>query len=143
MVIKLKEFEKYIFLFIVGGIGYGIMEISFRGYTHWSMIITGGSAFLCLYIISESLTNTHILVKALLGAVIITTLEFTVGLIVNIVFNMNVWDYTNTPTNLLGIISLPFSICWYVISYVVLGIFNLVNKIKAKQKPYIPLLREN
>ena len=29
-------------VFLIGGISYGIMEILFRGYTHWSMLVTGG-----------------------------------------------------------------------------------------------------
>ncbi len=135
------NFEKYLFLFCFGGIGYGLIEVAFRGYTHWSMIITGGSAFLCLYIINEALENTHILVKSLIGATIITTMELTVGLVVNKTFNLAVWDYTNTPINFLGIISLPFCFCWYIISLVVLKMFNTINKITSTQKFYKPLHR--
>ena len=133
------NFEKYLFLFCFGGLGYGLIEIAYRGYTHWSMIITGGSAFLCLYIINKSFENISIYKKALAGALIITTLELTVGLIVNKTFNLGVWDYTNTPVNFLGIISLPFCICWYVISFIVLKMFNTINKITATQKFYKPL----
>ncbi|MBE6803959.1 MAG: hypothetical protein E7528_03540 [Ruminococcaceae bacterium] len=133
------NFEKYLFLFCFGGLGYGLIEIAFRGYTHWSMIITGGSAFLCLYIINKSFESTSIYKKALVGALIITTLELTVGLVVNKTFNLAVWDYTNTPINFLGIISLPFCFCWYIISLVVLTMFSTINKITSTQKFYKPL----
>lgn len=133
------NFEKYLLLFCFGGLGYGAIEIVFRGYTHWSMIITGGSAFLCLHIINKSFENTSIYKKALIGALVITTLELTVGLVVNNTFNLGVWDYTNTPVNFLGIISLPFCICWYVISYIALKVFNAVNKIIQQLKLYKPL----
>lgn len=133
------NFEKYLLLFCVGSLGYGLIEISFRGFTHWSMIITGGSAFLCLYIINKSFEHTSIYKKALIGAFIITTLELTVGLVVNKTFNLGVWDYTNTPFNFLGIISLPFCICWYMISYISLKIFNILNRIIAQLKLYRPL----
>ncbi len=133
------NFLKYLLLFCIGGLGYGLVEITFRGYTHWSMIITGGSAFLCLYIINKYFENTSIYKKALLGAFIITTLELTVGLVVNKTFNLGVWDYTNTPFNFLGIISLPFCICWYIISFVVLKTFNTINKITTQLKLYRPL----
>ena len=133
------NFEKHLFLFCFGGLGYGLIEIAFRGYTHWSMIITGGSAFLCLYIISKSFESTSIYKKALIGALIITALELTVGLVVNKTFNLAVWDYTNTPINFLGIISLPFCFCWYIISLVVLKMFNTINKITSTQKFYKPL----
>ncbi len=135
------KFEKYLFLFCFGGLGYGLIEIAFRGYTHWSMIITGGSAFLCLYIINKYFENTSIYMKALSGALIITILELTVGLVVNKTFNLAVWDYTDTPANFLGIISLPFCICWYVISFIVLKTLNVINKITAMQKLYKPLHR--
>lgn len=136
------NFLKYLLLFCIGGLGYGLIEIAFRGYTHWSMIITGGSAFLCLYIINESFEHTSIYKKALLGAFIITTLEFTVGLVVNKTLNLGVWDYTNTPFNFLGIISLPFCFCWYIISFVVLKTFNVLKRITAQLKLYRPLHRE-
>ena len=130
----MSNIEKYLLLFIFGGLGYGLIEITFRGYTHWSMVITGGSAFLCIYIIDKTFKNTPIHIKALIGAVIITTMELTVGLVVNKMFNFAVWDYTNTPINFLGIISLPFCICWYAISYVILKVFKLFNKIIEQQK---------
>lgn len=133
------NFEKYLFLFCFGGLGYGGLEIAFRGYTHWSMIITGGSAFLCLYIINKTYENISIYKKALTGALVITTLELTVGLVVNKHFNLAVWDYTNTPVNFLGVISLPFCVCWYLISFIVLKTFNTINKFTSTQKFYKPL----
>ena len=87
--------------FAVGAIGYGLAEVIFRGYTHWSMIITGGAAFLSLYIINNALNDTSIFIKALLGMVVITSLEFSVGIIVNKIFYLDVWDYTNMPGNIL------------------------------------------
>ncbi len=141
MVIFLKKFIIYLIIFILGGFGYGSLEIGFRGYTHWSMIITGGSAFLCLYIINETFENAQIYQKALLGAFVITILELTVGLVVNKMFSLAVWDYTNTPFNLLGIISLPFSFCWYVISYISFIIFKIIKRITAQLILYIPLHR--
>lgn len=137
----MKNIEKYFLLFIIGGLGYGLIEIAFRGYTHWSMVITGGSAFLCLYIINKSLENTPVIIKSLIGAFIITTMELTVGLVVNKIFNFAVWDYTNTPINFMGVISLPFCACWYGISYIIFKAFNFFEKITEQQKFYIPLRR--
>lgn len=137
----MKSIEKHLLLFCVGGLGYGLIEIAFRGYTHWSMIITGGSAFLCLFIIDKRLENISIFKKALLGAFVITTLELTVGLVVNKTFNLGVWDYTNTPVNFLGVISLPFCICWYIISLIVLKTFNKLKKFTVPQKFCKPLHR--
>ena len=135
----MMKFEKYFLLFCVGGLGYGFIEILFRGYTHWSMIITGGSAFLCLYIIYKSFEDTSTYKKAFLGTLTITVLEFTVGIVVNKTFNLSVWDYTNTPINFLGIISLPFCFCWYIISLIALKIFKCINNFITMQQFDKPL----
>ncbi len=131
---NVKVSEKCIFLFIIGGIGYGLLEIAFRGFTHWSMVITGGSAFVSLYLIYRTFPNASILSKALAGCMVITLLEFTVGLIVNKYFSFGVWDYTGSPANILGIISLKFSLCWFAISFFMIAIFITLRRIISWQK---------
>ena len=130
----MKNIEKNIFIFLFGGIGYGLLEIAFRGFTHWSMIITGGSALLILYLINMALPNTPIVLKALLGALSITITEFSVGIIVNKVFSFGVWDYTGTPGNILGIITPAFSLCWFGISLIMIYIFKNIQRIISLQK---------
>lgn len=44
----LRTFFMYISLFLVGGFIYGIIEVTYRGYTHPSMFILGG---VCLILI--------------------------------------------------------------------------------------------
>lgn len=126
--------EKYLIIFLLGGISYGTIEIAFRGYTHWSMVLTGGAAFLSLYLINEALIDTSIFIKAFLGMLVITALEFAVGIVVNKVFALNVWDYSHIPGNIMGQISLPFSACWYGLSMVAFFIFENVNAITDLQK---------
>lgn len=130
----MKDLEKYIFLFLIGGIGYGVIEVLFRGFTHWSMILTGGAAFTSLYIINIALTDASIFIKAFLGMLVITTLEFTVGIIVNKIFALGVWDYTNIPGNIMGQISLQFSACWYGLSVIAFIIFENIHIITDWQK---------
>lgn len=125
----MKNIEKNVFLFLIGGFGYGLLEICFRGFTHWSMIITGGSALVGLYLINQAFPNQSIIIKSLMGCSVITALEFTVGLIVNKLFPFGVWDYTDSPDNILGVISLRFSFCWFLISLVMLIIFMNVQKL--------------
>ena len=138
----MKNIEKYIFIFLFGGFGYGLLEIIFRGFTHWSMIITGGSALLILYLISLSLPNTHIILKALSGAFVITIIEFSVGIIVNKVYSFGVWDYTGTPGNILGIITPSFSLCWFGISFIMISLFSNIQKAISLQKYGKPLHRD-
>ena len=51
-----KILNKYIILWIIGGIIYAMMETLFRGHTHWTMIILGGICFICLGLINEILS---------------------------------------------------------------------------------------
>lgn len=130
----MKNIEKYIFIFLFGGFGYGLLEIAFRGFTHWSMIITGGSALLILYLINHALPNTPTILKALIGALSITIIEFSVGIIVNKVFSFGVWDYTGTPGNILGIITPSFSLIWFMISLIMISVFKNIQRIISLQK---------
>ncbi len=130
----MKNIEKYILIFVIGGFGYGLLEIAFRGFTHWSMIITGGSALLILYLINQALPKTPLLIKALFGALVITIIEFSVGIIVNKVFSFGVWDYTGSPGNILGVITPVFSICWFAISFIMILIFKCIQRIISLQK---------
>ncbi len=130
----MKNIEKYATIFVIGGLGYGLLEIIFRGFTHWSMIITGGSALLSLYLINQAFPDHSIIIKSLIGCSVITIMEFTVGLIVNKLFPFGVWDYTGSPDNILGVISLRFTLCWFVISFIMLSLFITIQKIINLQK---------
>ena len=49
---KLSRSQKCIVMFLFGGFGYGLIEILWRGRTHWSMVLCGGLCFLVMYLIS-------------------------------------------------------------------------------------------
>lgn len=106
---------KSLTIFLIGATAYSISEIAFRGFTHWTMSITGGVIFFILYIIHLNLQNTPLWEKCLLGSVIITAFEFTVGIIVNVILHWHVWDYSRVPFNILGQICLPFTALWFFI----------------------------
>lgn len=106
------SFRELFTVFLIGGIGYGIIEILFRGYTHWSMLITGGACLFLFYIINSTLPGNSLVVRCIISTLIITTLEFLVGYIVNIILQWNVWDYSHMPYNVKGQICLGFSTIW-------------------------------
>lgn len=105
-------------IFAAGAIGYACIEILFRGYTHWSMMLTGGACVLTIYYINIELPRVPLLLRALAGAFVIVIFEFTVGLIVNIWFDWDIWDYSNVPGNILGLICPPFSFAWFLLSLI-------------------------
>lgn len=107
--------QKNTILFLTGGVVYSLVEILWRGYTHWSMAVTGG---FCLLLINIMDNNNHIKLwrKCIIGSGIITFFELFVGCIVNLLLKWNVWDYSRCPMNFFGQICLPFSLLWCFIS---------------------------
>jgi len=102
---------------MLGAVIYSFIEVLFRGFTHWTMALTGGLAYLLIYIVNTKAKTKSLILRCLAGCAIITSLEFIVGCIVNRKFNMSVWDYSNQPGHLLGQICPLFSAIWFLISF--------------------------
>ena len=102
-------------VFILGAGAYGTMELIFRGYTHWSMLLTGGACVLTIYYIQGWLFGLPVVLAALAGAFIITAYEFFVGVLVNLQFGWHVWDYSALPGNILGQICPAFTAVWFCV----------------------------
>ena len=115
IILTIFKLREYLTVWGFGGVTYGLVEVVTRGYTHWSMILTGGLAFLLIYIINGKLGYKSLFLRCLIGCAIITGLEFIVGCIVNRQLNMNVWDYSERPMNILGQICPFFSLMWFLI----------------------------
>lgn len=120
-------------IFVCGAIGYGIFEILFRGYTHWTMMLTGGCCILTIFYFFQEFPRAPLLAKALGGSIIITVFEFTVGLIVNIWFNWGVWDYTDQPGNVLGLVCPLFSLFWFILSLILAIVYQKIVPERKKQ----------
>ena len=111
----MPKFLKYSILYTIGAGGYGLLELLFRGFTHWSMLLAGGTCFCFLYRINDA-PGLKLWKKCLLGSVVITTVEFIAGVIVNLWLDWNVWSYSRYVFNLYGQICLLFSCLWFLIS---------------------------
>ena len=115
----MNKLLKYFTLGILGGVIYVLIELLWRGYSHWSMFLLGGVCFIALGLINEIIPwEMPLTAQMFIGCAIITVLEFITGCIVNLWFGWNVWDYSELPFNLLGQISLKSSIGWYFLSAV-------------------------
>lgn len=118
---------RYAFIYIFGGIGYGLLEILFRGYTHWTMCIAGGLCFLLIYLIAVK-SKESLWKKWIMSGAVITTVEFVTGSIVNIILDWNVWSYTHQTLNLMGQICILFSAIWVVLSIPAIWICHVIHK---------------
>ncbi len=113
----LSKAGKYAFLFAVGGLIYVLMEIVYRGHSHWTMFIVGGVCFVLCGLLNEVFDwDTPIWIQMFICACIITGVEFLAGCIFNLWLKLDVWDYSNLPFNVLGQICVPFTLLWYIIS---------------------------
>jgi uncharacterized membrane protein len=111
-------------MFLLGGVGYVSMELVWRGWSHVSMFLAGGTCFLLLGRLSKY-KNVPLLVRGIWGAGIITGVELMTGLLVN--RNFQVWDYRNTPLNFLGQICVPFTLLWIPVSMIAMVLYRTVE----------------
>ena len=101
-------------LFAAGGLGYVALELLWRGRSHPSMFLAGGTCLLLIGHLEEVEPKLPFVFRILAGAGIITMVELAVGLIFN--RSYRVWDYRNLPFNYMGQICLPFCLLWLPIS---------------------------
>lgn len=115
----MKHYLKYLFLLVTGGLIYNIIEVLFRGWSHWTMFILGGICFIALGLINEVILWEMVLWNQMfIGACIITAMEFVTGCVVNLWLGWEIWGYSNMPGNILGQICPQFFLLWLPISAV-------------------------
>lgn len=113
----MRGLKIYSTVFLMGGVGYCLLELIWRGYTHISMGLAGGLCFSGLYYIEDNYKDLNIFVKCLIGSVLITFVELMVGLTVNIGMELMVWDYSDRFLNIMGQVCPLLSLVWFGISF--------------------------
>ncbi len=113
-------------LFALGGCSYMGLELLWRGWSHGSMFLAGGSCFLLLGKLNSTQPRLPLPLRAAAGTGIITLVEYTAGLLVN--RNYTVWDYRNTPMNLHGQICLPFCLLWLPVGVGAMYLYSHLDK---------------
>ncbi len=108
--------NKSFLMFPIGALGYGLIEILWRGHTHPSMLTAGGICFVSFAKIGEKFENSSLLKRAFIGSAFVTAVELVFGIIFNIILKKNVWDYSKLPFNFKGQICLLYSLFWVVLS---------------------------
>ena len=126
---KIKFIKRYAFFFTIGGTGYAIIELIWRGRTHWTMLIAGGICFIIFSVIEEKLKKRSAILKAVISSSLITAVELMLGLIFNVVLKMHVWDYSKQRFNILGQICPLYSCLWVVLSALVMPLASRLNAV--------------
>ena len=113
-------------LFYLGGCAYMGLELLWRGRSHGSMFVAGGICFLLVGHLNHVRPKLPLLLRAVVGAGIVTMVELAVGLLCNRSFD--VWDYRNRAGNFLGQICPTFSILWIPVSLLALGLHRILSR---------------
>ena len=72
----------------------------------------------------------------LFGFVLATVVELVAGYLLDVIFHMKWWDYSNVPLNFHGYICLPFSIIWgLLIAVVIRHILPLLDRSRTLTEP--------
>lgn len=117
-----------LFGLIAGGI-YLLIELAWRGRTHWTMLPLAAVIFICAGILDEVERPPSIWQQVILGTTIATALEFVAGLILNAWLGLGIWDYSNLPGNVLGQICPQFTLAWAVLVLISIRIENFMHRI--------------
>ena len=111
--------KKCFILGIIGGAVYVLLEMLWRGFSHWTMFLLGAVCFILIGLVNEVFEwDTPLILQMFCGCASITALEFITGCIVNLWLGWDVWDYSQYKFNVLGQISLRSSVGWYFLSLV-------------------------
>ena len=120
---------KSLVMFLAGFCAFITIEVLFRGYSYVMSGVMGGLAVIALDRINDEISwDMDLALQALIGGTFVTAMEFAVGTIAkytNILPQM--WDYTDVPFNLGGIICLPFTIAWTLLSVLAIFLADAIN----------------
>ena len=130
----MNKFKKYAIFFTVGGTGYAIIELLYRRRTHWTMIIAGGICFVIFSLIEKHYRESSPVFKAVLCSSAVCVIELLFGVIFNLYFKMNVWDYSNEPLNLWGQICPMFALRWGALGLAALPLARALEKLLDRKR---------
>lgn len=117
-----------LFGLVAGGI-YLLIELAWRGWTHWTMLPLAAVIFVCIGVLDERPNPPPVWQQVVIGTAIATALEFVAGLILNIWLDLGVWDYSHLPGNVMGQICPQFTLAWAVLVIVSIRIENIMHRI--------------
>lgn len=145
--------KKNLVLFIIMGCMYLLIEVFFRAFYNlifkhdfsllgnssiYMLFIGGISAFIIgefnEFIIEDKddeftygkrMFNTR--EQCIYGTMIILFFEFISGIILNIVFKFNIWNYSDLPFSLLGQINLLFGLFWFLLCPVCIWVDDVLR----------------
>ena len=139
-----------LFLFLVGALICGILEICYQLLTKGSFKLGGflygpirpiyGWGTILLHLIGSKF-NKNIIVTFIASFIICSIFEYLSSYILYVLFNRTWWDYSGFPFNINGRICLPISICFGILGVIFIkGIEPILRFIYIKSNKKILFL---
>lgn len=127
-------------LFCIGGFLYNIIEVLWRGYSHWTMFFVGGA---CFHLIGrvQRFCRGGLFHRCALCALAVTSVEFFSGCLFNLKMKLNVWDYSGMFLNVKGQVCLLYSVLWGFLSLIAMPIYANCRTRLEGGEPKLPTLR--
>ena len=121
-------------LFYLGGFAYMTLEFVWRGRSHGSMFLLGGTCFLLIGKLNRCLRRITPALRLMVFSGIITALELLTGLLVN--RDHAVWDYRNLPLQFRGQICVPYALLWIPVSFLAMILHTGAEKVLETKKEH-------
>ena len=112
----IRNKKEYAAVFVTGAVIYSLIEILWRGSTHWTMAVTGGICLMLIHKCNERHDRLDLLSRCSLSSFYITGVEFAVGWLLNVRLHMMIWDYSDKALNVMGQICPEYWAYWYLLS---------------------------
>lgn len=96
----------------------GLWSLIFKdGYANVIMLFIGGLTGLLIGGLNQipRFYKMRMIWQALIGVIIVLSVEFVSGLIFNVWLKLGLWNYSNQPFNIMDQICLLFGILWFLL----------------------------
>lgn len=127
----MRNLLRSVVLWVFGGTLYFLAEVAWKlangrpEAISWTMLVLAAIICIPLDLINERLPwDRPLWVQAIIGGFGITATELVAGLVLNLWLGLGIWDYSHLPLNLLGQISLSWTLLWALVAGVGIVLFD-------------------
>lgn len=135
----MKKFIGKLGLFLSCGFIYCMIEILFRGWSHWSMFVLAGFlGVFCIDLVNNVLSfDCDYIVQILISTILCTIGEGISGIILNVWLQLNIWDYSKMAfgTFFFGQCNILFCFAWMLIISIIILYCDSYNYYILKIEP--------
>ena len=101
----------------LGGVLYGGLELLWRGYTHWTMLLLAALLCVPLDIANEYIPwDIPLWAQAVIGGLTVTAAELAAGVVLNLWLRLEVWDYSGMWGSLWGQVCPLYTVLWCILA---------------------------